>query len=254
MSLGHLWFLWYLAWISALFMGGRWLALRLGHATMPLTIDRHFGRIVGSRLAPLWLALPVLPWLAAMPRYDVESPSTGFVLRLPALAIFGFFFVVGWWLHRQRSLLDVLARRWAPLLLLGFVSSLLVFAAEWWRIQTPPDAWTAWDARGATCLTMTLSSLGWIGLFVAQFREPSPRLRYVADASYWIYLAHLPVIVALQVWWVGWTSVWWKLLTINALSLAILFASYQLCVRHTWIGRWLQGSRPPARTTATAAS
>lgn len=245
MSLGHLWFLWYLAWISALFVGARWVLLRTSRDPDALTRagDRFFGAILASRLAPLWLALPVLPWLAAMPRYDVDSPVTGFLLRVPAFAIYGLFFVVGWWLYRQRQVLEVLAGRWKVLLGLGLVASLLAFGGDWLRIFQPPDELVAWGARSAVCLTMTLSTLGWIGMFVALFRRPSARVRYVADSSYWIYLAHIPVVVPLQVWLVGWDSVWLKLLVINAVALAVLFASYHGLVRFTWVGRWLNGPR-----------
>lgn len=252
LSLGHLWFLWYLACISALFVSARALLLRLGGAALMPVADRSFSRVLASPLGPLWLALPVLPWLTAMPRYDVDSPVYGLALRLPALAIFSYFFTVGWWLHRQRGLLEGLAGRWPALLTLGLFASLLVFAADWLRAHALADERVAWGGRAAVCLTMTLSALGWIGLFVARFGKPSTRLRYVAEASYWTYLMHIPVVVSLQVWLIDWDSVWLKLATINAVSLAVLLASYQLLVRHTWIGRWLGG--PPRRSEAFAAA
>ena len=60
-------------------------------------------------------------------------------------------------------------------------------------------------------LTKTLYALvfgvavwGWVfGLTGAALRflsNYSATRRYVADASYWIYLAHLPVVAAFQVW------------------------------------------------------
>ena len=57
------------------------------------------------------------------------------------------------------------------------------------------------------CLTPTLFGVavwGWVfGLTGAALRflsNYSAMRRYIADASYWIYLAHLPVVAALQVW------------------------------------------------------
>ena len=53
---------------------------------------------------------------------------------------------------------------------------------------------------------------GWVfGLTGAALRflsNYSATRRYIADASYWIYIAHLPVVAALQVWVGHWTLHW----------------------------------------------
>jgi ABC-type multidrug transport system ATPase subunit len=68
--------------------------------------------------------------------------------------------------------------------------------------------------------------------------------RYIADASYWIYIAHLPVVAALQVWVGHWNLHWAvKYPFILLLSFAALFASYHLLVRSTPIGLLLNGRR-----------
>ena len=36
-----------------------------------------------------------------------------------------------------------------------------------------------------------------IGLFLRYFDKPSPRWRYLADASYWIYIVPVPVVMLL---------------------------------------------------------
>ena len=74
------------------------------------------------------------------------------------------------------------------------------------------------------------------------------RRRYVADASYWIYLAHLPVVAALQVVR-GRLPLHWsvKFPLILVASLAVLFASYHYLVRPTFIGQFLNGRRYPRR-------
>jgi len=41
-------------------------------------------------------------------------------------------------------------------------------------------------------------SLGLIGLFHRYFSRPSIRIRWLADASYWMYLAHLPLVILFQ--------------------------------------------------------
>jgi ABC-type multidrug transport system ATPase subunit len=84
-------------------------------------------------------------------------------------------------------------------------------------------------------------------------------VRYVADASYWIYLLHLPVVVVLQIL-VGHLPLHWtvKIPGILAASLLVLFASYHYLVRATFIGQVLNGRRyprvAPAAPSATASA
>lgn len=42
-----------------------------------------------------------------------------------------------------------------------------------------------------------ISAFALIGLAVGLLSRPSGAVRYIADASYWIYLAHLPLVYAL---------------------------------------------------------
>ena len=64
-----------------------------------------------------------------------------------------------------------------------------------------------------------------------------------AYSSYWVYLIHFQIIIALQVLVSDWSSVGVKVLFINIVTFAITLLSYQCLVRFTWIGRWLNGQR-----------
>jgi hypothetical protein len=85
-----------------------------------------------------------------------------------------------------------------------------------------------------------------LGFFQDRFPGQSPAWRYVADSSYWIYLAHLPLVAALQVWMAPWP---WpgamKFLLLNAVAFAFLFASYHYLARSTFIGRLPNGQGHP---------
>jgi peptidoglycan/LPS O-acetylase OafA/YrhL len=75
--------------------------------------------------------------------------------------------------------------------------------------------------------------------------------RYLADASYWIYLTHLPLVLALQgvVAPLGWP--WFvKFPLIVTATLAVLLLSYHYLVRPTRLGVLLNGRRYPRRTLA----
>ena len=88
--------------------------------------------------------------------------------------------------------------------------------------------------------------LGFLGLFTRFCRRGNAGTRYVADASYWIYVVHLPLVVALQVlvgqWFVPWPV---KYPALCAAALLLLFLSYHYFVRATFIGAQLNGRRYP---------
>jgi ABC-type multidrug transport system ATPase subunit len=99
---------------------------------------------------------------------------------------------------------------------------------------------------------------GWVlGLTGAALRFLSnfnATRRYLADASYWIYLAHLPLVVALQIWVSDWPLHWSvKYPFILIVSFAVLFLSYHYLVRPTFIGRLLNGRKYPRKISPLAA-
>ena len=56
---------------------------------------------------------------------------------------------------------------------------------------------------------------------------PSRPLRYLADASYWMYIAHLPLVMALQTAWMGLGAPWWlKFAAVVLATCALLLWSY----------------------------
>jgi glucans biosynthesis protein C len=75
--------------------------------------------------------------------------------------------------------------------------------------------------------------------------------RYIADSSYWIYLVHLPLVLVLQaaVSRLDWP---WELkfAAVLGVGFAIMFATYELLIRHTFVGAVLNGRRVPWRTPA----
>lgn len=95
-------------------------------------------------------------------------------------------------------------------------------------------------------LVLWLLLFGTLGFFQARFPGHSPAWRYVADSSYWIYLAHLPLVATLQAWMSPWA---WpggvKFLLLNVIAFTILFATYHYLARSTWIGRMLNGQAHP---------
>jgi len=97
-------------------------------------------------------------------------------------------------------------------------------------------------------LTTWLLVLGSLNLFQDRFPHHSPVWRYLADSSYWVYLIHLPVVVALQ----GLIAPWMmpailKFSLLLFVSGILLFGSYHYLVRSTFIGKALNGRAYPFR-------
>jgi peptidoglycan/LPS O-acetylase OafA/YrhL len=96
---------------------------------------------------------------------------------------------------------------------------------------------------------------GLIGLFRRFFACENRRLRYLSDSSYWLYLAHLPLLVGLQIWVSDWNLPHsQKFLLVCALTFAILIVVYEHLVRYTIIGTVLNGkkTRPEPASSALA--
>ena len=85
---------------------------------------------------------------------------------------------------------------------------------------------------------------GMMGLFRRFFSGESKAMRYISDSSYWLYLAHLPLIIVAQFLVRNWDMpAIIKCGLICVVCSALLLLSYQWCVRYTPIGTLLNGPR-----------
>ena len=105
-------------------------------------------------------------------------------------------------------------------------------------------------AAAATFLMVTYSwsmCFAMIGLFQHVASSERPWLRYLSDASYWMYLAHLPLVFAAQLIVRDWPMPpAWKFLIVSTSVFIILLTTYHSLVRYSWLGALLNSrkSRP----------
>src|SRR5690606_631838 len=77
-----------------------------------------------------------------------------------------------------------------------------------------------------------------LGVSRKLIRRPNAVIRYLADASYWLYLIHLPIVVWLQVAFAELPWHWaLKLAAISGLTVGVSLLLYDLLVRPTLLGR-----------------
>ena len=227
----HLWFLWFLVWMVTGF------ALCLTGWPGRFTSSLRTGGWGGARI-PLAAAIAATAIPQAFMGIDGPSlgpdTSTGWLVPPHLLAYYGLFFAVGCWMYGAEAATRSWTRHWkvwlAVSLLVLFPAAVITLGSRPWSIMLQPlYAW--------------LMSLGCLGLFERYLAQPSARLRYLSDSSYWLYLAHLPLVVALQ----SIVSTWdggavLKFASVLLLSMPLLLASYHLLVRSTPLG-WLLNGR-----------
>jgi hypothetical protein len=164
------------------------------------------------------------------------------------LPTFGLFFTVGWLFHRQYDILLQLRERWVP-----YAVAAITLAVTAYLIAGPAPRWSPYLSgrelqlyAAAYLMVAWCASFAIIGLALRFLSNPSPARRYVADASYWIYLAHLTVIVFFLQWLHPFDMHWSIKYAITVgLSIPLLLWSYHAFVRRTFIGAILNGRRYP---------
>jgi len=253
--LTHLWFLWVLLWFYAALVIGRALVIRLDRAgAVGRGLDRMAGGLIGPwgplvLGAPLALALWLEPnWIAF---FGIPTPDAGLVPETSALVGFGLAFGMGVLLDRRRDLLAKIAG-WTPVYLglaLGAGTTALMLSGGPTPVLTPMTDPAAKALAAAAFGVATYASMfAVVGLALKFWSGHSALRRYLADASYWIYIVHLPLVMAAQVVVQDWALVWpIKLAVVVVGVMAVSLASYELMVRHGVMGRWLNGRRTPWR-------
>ena len=111
-------------------------------------------------------------------------------------------------------------------------------------IATPEQSLTTLSFAALYGFASWCWTIAIIGFAVRHLAGHSPARRYLADASYWIYIVHLPIVIALQTLIAPYQWPWFaKYPLILAVAFAIMLASYQLIVRYSWIGSILNGKK-----------
>lgn len=256
---GHLWFLWYLVLITAAFVLTVRLGLRFLHPVW-------------------WLAIPLtfaLQFLMSEVVFGPDNESAGAISLVPRpvlLAYYALFFAFGAFFYRR----GFSVKRWWTVFAIPAVPA---FVAGMHFIHVGSDGpdpmqitpvRAVWACLGENACGTAHSSMlysaplqaafAWSMCFGAMglFRWIAAReiywVRYLCDASYWIYLGHLPLVMALQTFAVDWPMHHHlKFLAVCGLTTGILLVLYRYAVRYTFIGRGLNGRRAPRGRTLPAA-
>ena len=236
----HLWFLYLLA----LF----YLAFALVHRLLE-RLERH-AAVLLQPWAILVLAAPLCIGLYLHPYwimwFGIPTPDRGFLPNLPAVLGYGAAFAFGWLVQRQPQALGLWERRWLPHLVVACACTALclVQAGATPLLMPVPQG----QLKLAYAASYSLGAWSWalalIGMALRFLGAYGSARRYLADASYWIYLVHLPLVVALQALVAQLAWPWaLKFLLILAAAFVLMLGTYALFVRRTVVGAILNGHK-----------
>ena len=251
--LTHLWFLYYLLVLYVLLMLGRAAVHAIDRGgSLRAAVDGAVRGSVSTGIAALLLPLPLAWSLYARNEwfawFGIPTPDQSVIPQWASVIGYGTAMVFGWLIHRQVDLLTAWRKQW-PVLLAGAVAATAICLSI---VGLHPAflPMTSGIAKlgyaycyGVAIWCWTFAIVGAATQFMSQ---PNPRVRYLSDASYWIYLVHLPVVAACQVV-AGRLSWHWsvKFPLILVVSMTFLLLTYRYMVRSTFIGQILNGRKYP---------
>lgn len=251
--LAHLWFLYYLLIFYALALGLRALVRAVdARGSVAAFFDRIVAFLLGGLWGPVLIALPIAAYVWQRQSWTewlgLPAPQS-LVPDTTALVGYGIAFGLGWLLHRQPQRLLNLQKSWA--LYFGVAVVLTIYCLS--IIGTTP-LWKGPNLEGSARILYATAYMTavWCWVFAAVgaavrfLSSPHPVTRYLADASYWVYIMHMVTImffiILLRPYHWFWAI---KLAIILGGSMPILLLSYHYFVRFTWLGMILNGKRHP---------
>lgn len=239
-SPGQLWFLVVLLECVLITVAVRAIAIRVAGRDRIHAIGARLGSLVASPVGVVVAAIPYVMALVIQGHTDLGLIEPATILpSLTAITAYLGAFLVGWFLHAQPNALERVVRQWPAQLVLAIALSIAGYVSSAEQLTLVGHA----AIIGLAGWTWTFAL---IGICVRHLNRERAVVRYLADASYWSYLMHLPLLITAEVLlaqqpWpiIAKLGVTWLVVG------AILLLSYDLFVRSTWIGKWLNGHRRP---------
>ncbi|MEP1093868.1 MAG: acyltransferase family protein [Cyclobacteriaceae bacterium] len=232
----HLWFLYYLILLS-LFTYLLALVLRRVPG-LTTRIQRSFDWLFTRRgLAIVFFT--VMTFLLMVYRWDYSVPTPlSFEPKLGAFLFFLSFYLVGWLLFRSKHMLPSMMK---------YDWFLTITACTLYTVMFVWSSYIDDVPTGLLYAVVTwLFIFGITGLFIRYMSKYSARMRYLSDASYWVYLIHLPLTILIPGLIVDVPlPAFGKFSIVLITTSVICFATYHYLVRATFVGKFLNGRKYP---------
>ncbi len=241
-SLLHLWFIYDVLIFYAVALI-TYFAAKQAPEAWRMKLNAGFGQLATSGWGPFVLSLVTALTVLREPALMLAQ-SDSFTPPLRVLLCYGVFFAFGWLLYGQRDVLDRAGRPWSryAALAAGFIALYLYVYFNPAILGRTANARLA--GVGILAMAIWLTIYAMIGICMQLLNRPSPVWRYLSDASYWMYLVHLPFTI----WIPGLLDdaelpPEVKFLIVISATIAITLSTYHFFVRSTAIGALLSGQR-----------
>ena len=254
--LTHLWFLYVLALFYVAVVLMHMVARRITAGPRISAVSRGIRALLLHPVGRWLVALPAVTGLLLLPSwlpwFGIPTPDQSLYPNVAATLAFGSAFAYGWIARTAPGTLTSFACHWKSALLNAIAGTA---ACLWWIGAVPAFDVAAMHGVPYTAIFATLYVLtawAWVfallGLVLTHANRPSRPTRYIADASLWIYVAHLPVVAAGQVLMSRVDApVWLELPAIVLGSVGLPLGAYELLIRGRLVGRGLGLSIPGVR-------
>ncbi|MDA9668971.1 acyltransferase family protein [bacterium] len=230
----HLWFLYYLTLITtstiilALLLAKTPKILRYINTTFKSIIQQSLVRILIFSIITATIYYIIGTWSV--------PTSISLVPDINMFLYYSSFYIIGWILYKSKSLLDSFTKYDL------FITSLAIILFTFYFFMS--ESFTFVSHVILKSIIVWLLVFGITGLFIRYTSEYSAIMKYLSDASYWVYLVHMPFTAIIP----GFISDWsahatFKFLFVFLVTSLICFLSYHFLVRGTFIGEFLNGRK-----------
>jgi glucans biosynthesis protein C len=237
----HLWFLYDLIWFYVAALALCWITKKFFKNGMEQTNTSAF-----LLQPPVFIGITILlaSVISQLYKEPVLTIWTGLITPIPQLLYYGFFFSVGWFIEKHRSLLDHFGRTYKFQLVMAFLLSLANAAILNLHFINGMQPWEGALYRFSLSIQTIFFSFGLIGLFNTVFSASSSAGRYLAMSAFWVYLIHNPIVLTTQVMLVeSFVPPVLRFPVVIVVTIILCYTSYHFLVRNTSIGVMLNGKR-----------
>lgn len=232
----HLWFLYYLLYITLAVFGMALLLKRM--PTISSKLKEGFEWIFQKSITRILFFSGINLLILIAIQSDMVGTPSNFILRFDTFLFYSYFYLFGWLLFKSKHLLNSFTQYdWAFTILAFLLTTIqgLFYDTLGTGTKMVLNSFTIW-----------LYLFGITGLFIRYTSEYSSKMRYISDASYWVYLIHLAIVGFIPGLIMNWPIPSFIKFTLVLLTATcICFVSYHYLVRNTFIGKFLNGRKYP---------
>ena len=230
----HLWFLYYLSLFTFLSTCLAFVLRKTPYLSM--TISSMFKWVIHRSFLRIIIFSSITAIVLILTGSHQVYPSTSFIPEPKTFIYYFIFYLVGWILYKSKDMLDVLIKKNWFFLFFGIsLFSFYFFTGDWYNyiLHVIINAIIVW-----------LFVFGITGFFIRYMSKFSSIMRYMSDASYWVYLIHL-FFVAITPSFLSDIPIpsTLRFLFVLIISTVLSFLSYHYLVRSTFIGKFLNGKK-----------